>query len=600
MHAVPRTPPQAGQIEVRVRAAGLNFSDVLKTMGVYPGLDSSAPVLGVECVGIVTAVGAGVDSFEIGQRVVALGPGTFGTHVTTLADLVVAIPDDLTDCQAATVGGAYLTAWHSLCEVGRLAPGERVLIHSATGGVGLAAVSIAKMIGARIYATAGTQAKREMLSGLGVEYVGDSRTVEFADEILAATDGYGVDVVLNSLAGEAIRAGVQILAPGGRFIELGKKDVYADASLGLRALANSASFAVVDVDLNLRLQPGRYGRLLQQILRHVADGELQPLPTTEFTLADAVDAFALMASGSHTGKIVISTPTDGNITAVAPAPPQPLVRPDGGYIVVGGMGGLGFVFAKWLVAHDAGLVVLNGRSAPNADVAASIAEMNANGAKVEVIIGDIAESGTAARLVAAVVDAGLRPAGVLHSATVLADEIVLNMSESAAVQVFAPKVAGNWWLHQATAELDLDWWLTFSSAASLVGSPGQGAYSAANSWVDGLVAYRRSQGLPAVGINWGPWAEVGRGQSFADLGFTLITAEQGLAAMEMVLRADRARTGMFSLNARQWFQSFPAAAESSLFADLAESTTIARRGDADPGRTRHAPTPVNAPPSSHP
>ena len=264
VHAVPRTPPQAGQVEVRVRAAGLNFSDVLKTMGVYPGLDSSAPVLGVECVGIVTAVGAGVDSFEIGQRVVALGPGTFGTHVTTLADLVVAIPDDLPDCQAATVGGAYLTAWHSLCEVGRLAPGERVLIHSAAGGVGLAAVSIAKMIGAQIYATAGTQDKREMLAGLDVEYVGDSRTVEFADEILAATDGYGVDVVLNSLAGDAIRAGVQILAAGGRFIELGKKDVYADASLGLRALANSASFAVVDVDLNLRLQPGRYGRLLRQ------------------------------------------------------------------------------------------------------------------------------------------------------------------------------------------------------------------------------------------------------------------------------------------------------------------------------------------------
>ena len=177
-------------------------------------------------------------------------------------------------------------------------------------------------------------------------------------------------------------------------------------------------------------------------------------------------------------------------------------------------------------------------------------------------------------------DAGLRPAGVLHSATVLADEIVLNMSESAAARVFAPKVAGSWWLHQATAEVELDWWLTFSSAASLVGSPGQGAYAAANSWVDGLVAYRRSQGLPAIGINWGPWAEVGRGQFFADLGFTMITAEQGMAAMELVLEADRARTGMFSLNARQWFQSFPAVAESSLFAGLAESTTIdAPRGD---------------------
>ena len=243
-----------------------------------------------------------------------------------------------------------------------------MLIHSATGGVGLAAVSIAKMIGARIYATAGSDAKRELLSGLGVEYVGDSRSGDFADEILDVTAGYGVDVILNSLPGEAIRRGVQILAPGGRFIELGKKDVYADATLGLAALAKSATFAVVDLDLNLRLQPERYRRLLQQILEHVADGELQVLPVTEFTLDTAIDAFRLMASGQHTGKIVISIPVDGSIEAVAPAPPQPPVTRDGGYIVVGGMGGLGFVIAQWLVTQGAGMVVLNGRSAPGADV----------------------------------------------------------------------------------------------------------------------------------------------------------------------------------------------------------------------------------------
>ena len=153
----------------------------------------------------------------------------------------------------------------------------------------------------------------------------------------------------------------------------------------------------------------------------------------------------------------------------------------------------------------------------------------------------------------------MRPAGVLHSATVLDDEIVLNISESAAARVFNPKVAGSWRLHQATAHLDLDWWLTFSSAASLLGSPGQGAYAAANSWVDGLVAYRRSRGLPAIGINWGPWAEVGRAQSFADLGFSMITPDLGLAAMQRVLAADRSATGVFGLDARQWFQSFPAA-----------------------------------------
>ncbi|MGO9156827.1 type I polyketide synthase [Mycobacterium sp.] len=578
VHAVKRIPPGADQVEVRVVAAGLNFSDVLKAMGVYPGLDGAAPVIGGECVGFVTAVGAGVDSVEIGQRVIAFGPGTFGSHLTTLADLVVAVPDTLPDREAATFGIAYLTAWHSLCEVGRLSPGERVLIHSATGGVGLAAVSIAKMIGARIYTTAGSDAKREMLSGLGIEYVGNSRSVEFADEILDITDGYGVDVILNSLPGEAIQRGVKILAPGGRFIELGKKDVHADVNLGLAALAKSASFAVVDLDLNLKLQPARYAHLLQHILGHVSDGKLQVLPVTEFSLHDAADAFRLMASGRHTGKIVVSIPVDGSIEAMASPPPQPLVSRDGGYLIVGGMGGLGFVVAQWLAQQGAGLIVLNGRSAPSDDVRAAIAEMNAAGSRVEVVTGDIAEPGTADRLVAAVENAGFRLAGVLHSAMVLDDEIVLNMSDSAARRVFTPKVTGSWRLHQATAHLDVDWWLAFSSAASLLGAPGQGAYAAANSWVDGLVACRRSLGLPAVGINWGPWAEVGRAQFFADLGVSMITVEQGLAAMQLVLSADRAHTGVFSLDARQWFQSFPAAAGSSLFAKLHDSTRLERRG----------------------
>ena len=578
VHAVKRLPLADDQVEVRVVAAGLNFSDVLKAMGVYPTSDGSAPVIGSECVGYVTARGCDVDSVEVGQRVIAFGPGAFGSHVTTLADLVVPVPDALSDREAAALGIAYLTAWYALCEVGRLAPGERVLIHSATGGVGLAAVSIAKMIGARIYTTAGSDAKRELLAGLGVEYVGDSRSVQFAADIRDATAGQGVDVIVNSLAGEAIRRGVEILAAGGRFVELGKRDVYADAQLGLASLAKSASFAVVDLDLNLRLQPQRYRRLLEDIFERVVDGRLQMLPVTEFGLDDAVDAFRLMASGAHIGKIVILVPAQGSIAAVASPPAQPLVRGDGGYIVVGGMGGLGFVVARWLVEQGAGMVVLNGRSSPSAEVGAAIADMTAAGSRVEVITGDIAEPATAGRLVAAVEQAGLRPAGVLHSATVLADEIVLNMSSPAAARVFAPKVAGHWWLHEATAHLDLDWWLTFSSAASLLGSPGQGAYAAANSWVDGLVAYRRSRGLPAIGINWGPWAEVGRAQFFADLGFSMITSQLGLAAMQQVLAADRCRTGVFSLDARQWFQSFPAAEGSSLFAELGQSAATPRRG----------------------
>ena len=451
VHAVQRMPLGDGQVEVRVVAAGLNFSDVLKAMGLYPTLDGSAPVLGAECVGYVSACGGGVDWLEVGQRVLAFGPGVFGSHMTTVADLVVPVPDGLSDRDAAALGIAYLTAWYALREVGRLAPGERVLIHSATGGVGLAAVSIAKLVGARIYTTAGSPAKRELLSGLGVEYVGDSRSVEFAAEILDATDGYGVDVVLNSLAGEAIRRGVEILAPGGRFIELGKRDVYADAQLGLASLAKSGSFAVVDLDLNLRLQPRRYRRAAARHLRALLDGELQMLPVTEFSLDNAVDAFRLMASGTHVGKIVISVPAEGSVEAVASPPPQPLVRRDGGYIVVGGMGGLGFVMARgWSAGRGHGCP--QRAFVCGAEVAAEIAELNAGGSRVQVITGDIAEPGTAARLVAAVQQAGLRPAGVLHSAMVLADEIVLNMSQSAAARVFAPKVAGHWRLHEATVE----------------------------------------------------------------------------------------------------------------------------------------------------
>ena len=254
VHAVKRMPPAADQVEIRVLAAGLNFSDVLKTMGVYPGLDGNAPVIGGECVGVVTALGAGVESVEIGQRVIAFGPGTFGTHLTTLADLVVAVPDGMGDSEAATFGIAYLTAWHSLCEVGRLAPGERVLIHSATGGVGLAALSIARMVGARIYATAGSDAKRELLSGTGRRI----RRGLARPGVRRRDPGGHRRPRCRCRPQFAVRRsdsrGVQILAPGGRFVELGKKDVYADAALGLAALASSASFSVVDLDLNLRLQ----------------------------------------------------------------------------------------------------------------------------------------------------------------------------------------------------------------------------------------------------------------------------------------------------------------------------------------------------------
>lgn len=572
VHAMSRVPPAADQVEVRVVAAGLNAGDVLKARGLASTGHDGAPALGGECVGYVTRLGTAVNSVRIGQRVIAFGTGSCASHLTTSADLVVPAPEEISHLEAAAVGRAYLTAWHGVAEVGRLSAGDRILIHSAAGDVGLAAVSIARAIGAHIYATAGSATQREMLAQLGVEYVGDSGTREFAGEIAAATHGHGVDVILNSVGGEAIRCGLEILAPGGRFVDLGSSDVYADAQLGPALRAKGAAFAVVDLDLNLQLQPRRYRELLQDILRQLVVGQLRMLPVTEFSLDQAIDAFQMMATERQLGKVVISMPDQGRIAALAQPPAQPLIRREAGYIVVGGMGGLGLVVARWLLEQGADLVVLNGRSDPGGEVAAAIAAMNASGDRVQVITGDISQPETAVRLVAAVEQAGLRLAGVVHSAMVLADEIVSNMSEPAAERVFAPKVAGHWWLHKATAHLDLDWWLSFSSAASMLGSPGQGAYAAANSWVDGLVAYRRAHGLPAIGINWGPWAEVGRAQFLADRGFSMLHPALGLAAMQQLLLADRARTGVFNLDAHQWFRSFPSAQNSSLFAGLADTS----------------------------
>jgi phthiocerol/phenolphthiocerol synthesis type-I polyketide synthase C len=313
VHEFTRVAPHRDQVEIRVAMAALNFSDVLKTMGLYPGVDGPPPAIGGECVGVVTAVGEEVHSIDVGDRVLALGSGSFGSHLMTLEQLVVPIPDGLSDRQAATFGVAYLTAWHALREAARLAPGERVLIHSATGGVGLAAIGIATMIGARIYTTAGSNAKREMLSAMGVDYVGDSRSLAFAAEVLDATNGEGVDVVVNSLAGDAINAGVSILSPGGRFVELGEKGVDGNAVLGLAALARGRTFVVVDLDGNLRRDSWHYREMADDILTHAALGDLASLPVTEFQFDQFIDAFALMASGNHIGKILITMPPASSI-----------------------------------------------------------------------------------------------------------------------------------------------------------------------------------------------------------------------------------------------------------------------------------------------
>ncbi|MYV98407.1 type I polyketide synthase [Streptomyces sp. SID3343] len=567
-----------GEVEIRVEAAGVNFSDVLKSMGWYrlPEGDHRELHLGGECAGTVAGVGPGVEGIDVGDRVVAIAFHSFASHVVTRHELVVPLPHGLEMAAAAALPTAYGTAWYSLVDVGRLAAGESVLVHSASGGVGLAAVAVARARGAHVYATAGSEAKRRFLRELGVSHIMDSRSLDWADEIRALTDGAGVDVVLNSLTGEAIRRGLACLAPGGRFVELGKRDIHEDMRLGLLPFAGALTLAAVDFDLLCRTKPAVVGRILRESVEAVADGRLDRLPTTVFALDRTVDALRTMAAAEHIGKLVVDL-DKGPVEAVTRPENEPFVRPDGAYVISGGLTGVGLATARRLGGLGAGALVLNGRNAPGPQATSVIEELRAAGVRVDVVLGDVAAPGTAQRLVAAAGAGGLRLRGVIHSAAALDDATVLAQTPEQLRRVWWPKAVGAWRLHEA-AQGDLDWWVGFSSTASLLGAPGQSNYAAACAYLDGLVQLRRARGLPALSIDWGPWAGVGSGQDLADLGYRMISPPTGLAALQALVAQGRTRTGVLDFDAREWFAASPAAAGSPVYA-LARTTGDGKAAD---------------------
>ncbi|CAN1570694.1 COG3321 Polyketide synthase modules and related proteins [Mycobacteriaceae bacterium] len=551
--AFERVAPGPGQIEVAVTASSLNFADVLIAMGRYPSF-AGKPQLGIDFAGVVTAVGPNVRTHKVGDRVGGMSPnGCWGTFVTCDVDVAVTLPDGLRDDQAAAVSTAAATAWYGLRDLARIKPGDKVLIHSATGGVGQAAIAIARLARAEIYATAGTRERREMLRRMGISNVYDSRSVDFAEQILEDTDGYGVDIVLNSLTGAAQRAGVDLLAFGGRFIEIGKKDIYGDTRMGLFPFRRNLSFYGVDLALMCTTHPEQIRELLNTVYRLTAEGVLPQPETTHYPLAEAATAIRVMGAAEHTGKLILSIPRVGHSTVVVPPEQARVFRSDGAYIVTGGLGGLGLFLAGKMSAAGAGRIVLNSRSQPKAAALAEITRMRASGTEIEVVSGDIAQAETVDRLVSAATSSGLPVRGVLHAAAVVEDAILANITDDLIERDWAPKVYGAWHLHRATTTQPLDWFCSFSSAAALLGSPGQGAYAAANSWLDGFTHWRRAQGLPATAIAWAAWDEIGAGAHLATAGdTTMISPDEGADAFEALLRHNRAHTGYAPVIGTPW------------------------------------------------
>jgi polyketide synthase 5 len=554
--AVDRRPPGPGQIEVAVTASSVNFADVLVALGRYPSIDGRPPQLGIDFAGVVNAVGQDVTLHQVGDLVAGYSGhanGCWGTFVTCDARLAATLPPDLTPDQAAAVSTAYGTAWFGLHDLARIASGDRVLIHSATGGVGQAAIAVARRAGAEIFATAGSPQRRALLRDIGIKHVYDSRSTEFAGLIRRDTDGYGVDIVLNSLTGAAQRAGLELLSFGGRFVEIGKRDIYSNTRLGLYPFRRNLTLCCVDLALMCDTHPQRIQDLLSTVFPLVAGGVF-PIPHhIHYALEEARTSIRVMGAAEHTGKFVLSVPRVAHTRVVVPPEQARVFRRDGAYIITGGLGGLGLFLASKMAAAGCGRIVLTSRSQSKPDAQQAIERIRATGADIQVECGDIAASETADRLVAVATATGLPVRGVLHAAALVEDATLTNISDELIDRDWAPKVYGAWNLHRATATQPLDWFCSFSSAAALLGSPGQGAYAAANSWLDGFTRWRRAQGLPATAIAWGAWGEIGRGAVLAEAAdTTMITPDEGAYAFQALLRHQRAYTGYVPIMGTPW------------------------------------------------
>ena len=537
-----RTPPLAGEVEVAVRVTGLNFRDVLNVLGMYPG-DPGAP--GLECAGYVAAVGEGVTHVGVGDRVLVLTSGAFDGYVHAAAALTFPLPDNLTFAEAVSLPSAYLTAAYGLINLAQVQPGERVLIHAAAGGVGIAAVRIAQRVGAEVFATAGSAEKHAFLRALGVRHIYSSRTLDFADQILADTAGAGVDVVLNSLADAFIDRSVEVLAARGRFLEIGKRGIWSPEQF-VAARPHGAYYAY-DLTAVLQDEPALIDGLLKKIVCDASSGSLEPLPLRAFPAAMIVDAFRFMAQARHIGKIVITHP---------PSEAEGMVRADSNYLITGGLGGLGLAVAQGLAAQGARHLTLVGRSAATPAAAVVIEALRGEGIQVQVLAADVSLRGDVERVLAAAAAEQPPLRGIVHAAGVLEDGIVMQQRWERFERVFAPKVDGALHLDALSRTLPIDFFVLFSSAAALLGSPGQSNYAAANAALDALAHRRRAAGLPALSINWGAWSEVGMAarlgaqdqQRAASKGIGMLSTRDGVAAFDLLLAQDATQAAVLPID----------------------------------------------------
>jgi NADPH:quinone reductase-like Zn-dependent oxidoreductase/acyl carrier protein len=557
---------------IEVKAAGINFRDVLKALALYPGEAPDAGIFGDEVAGIVKAVGAGVEHVAPGDRVFGLAVFGLASHALARGGDVRRIPGGLSFEQAATLPVVFMTAWHALHNVARVRKGERILVHAGAGGVGMAAVQIANHLGAEVIATGGSTVKRALLETLGVKCIIDSRRADFADAVIEATGRRGVDVVLNSLAAEAIPMGLSCLAEFGRFIEIGKRDIYQNARIPLRPLRRNASFHVVAMDAIFSRDQALTRQMLEEISELVEHGALFPLPFRSFPACRVESAFRLMAQGKHIGKVVLAFPKPFLPPRGEPPRPAFAINPEGFYLITGAFGGFGKVLAQWLVECGARHLLLTNRSGAATPEAETFVEsLHQRGADVKVVRADIGSPEDVARLMAEIRSAGRPLLGVFHLAMVIDDAPLVSLTRERMRSVIGPKALGAWLLHESTRDFDLDCFVMFSSVSSIFGNPGQGNYGAANAFLDSLAHHRHALGLPALTVNWGVLGGEGyvaRNQRVAEFlarqGTTELAPPEVVALLESSLAAGTTQVMAIRVDWTKWRQFFRGMQENPL------------------------------------
>lgn len=569
-----RRGPGPGEVEISVEASGLNFKDVLNALGQYPG--DPGP-LGSECAGRVVAVGAGVHHVSPFDAVMAIAGGAFASHVIARSELVRRRPAGVTAEEGATFPIAFLTAAFCLDHVARLSSGETVLVHAAAGGVGLAAVQIARRAGARIIATAGTPTKRAMLRGLGIEHVFDSRSPAFASDVLRVTQGRGVNVVLNSLGGQLVDASFQAIADGGRFIEIGKRGIKSPEWVS--ALGRQIRYDVIDWGETAQREPLLIGRLFEQLTTDLAEGRLTPLPRHAYSTERIAQAFRLMARGGHVGRIVV---------VHTPSAPQ-LARRNGTYLITGGLSGLGLAVARHLAERGAGRLVLLGRRGPGEEALQAINDIRRSGTEVVSEAADVSDEGALAAVLNRVRSQGPPLRGVVHAAGVLVNRALIQQDAESFSQVLAPKVDGAALLHKLTRSDPLDWFVLFSSIAGSLGAAGQASHAAANAYLDQLIRQRHAVGLPGLSIGWGAWSEIGAAAALEDqisaLGISFLTPRQGLATFGRLVESLTPQALVLPIAWDRYRARIGAGVHTSLLAGVEETSLSIRQ----PGRSTPQP-----------